>query len=63
MPEPTVGEVVQVRSSSVGFSGAVGGLWANFTAGSSQLMHWRSVLPQIVTTGASRFPHFLQRVV
>src|ERR1700678_2979235 len=33
------------------------------TAGSSQLMHWRSVRPEMVTTGTIRFPHFGQRVV
>jgi len=33
------------RSSTIGFSGTVTGLSAHFTAGSSQLMHWRSVRP------------------
>jgi hypothetical protein len=46
----------------IGFSGAISGLSAHFTAGSSQLMHWRSVRPEKVTTGTIRFPHFGQRV-
>src|SRR5258705_10050324 len=49
--------------STIVFSGAVTGLSAHFTAGSSQLMHWRSVRPEMVTTGTIRFPHFGQRVV
>ena len=44
-------------------SGAVGELSAHFTAGSSQPMHWKSVRPEIVTTGTIRFPHFGQRVI
>ncbi len=51
------------RSVTIGFSGAVSGLSAHFTAGSSQLMHWRSVRPEMVTTGITRFPHFGQRVI
>jgi hypothetical protein len=43
-------------------SGAVSGLSVHFTAGSSQLMHCRSVRPEMVTTGTIRFPHFGQRV-
>jgi hypothetical protein len=50
-------------AGSNGLSGAVSGLSAHFTAGSSQLMHWRSVRPEIVITGTIRFPHFGQRVV
>jgi len=46
----------------IGFSGAMSGLSAHFTAGSSQLMHWRLVRPEKVTTGTIRFPHFGQRV-
>ena len=53
----------QTRSSTIGLSGAVGGLSANFSAGSSQLMHWRSVRPEMVTTDTIRFPHFGQHVV
>jgi hypothetical protein len=45
----------QTRSSTIGLSGAVGGLSANFSAGSSQLMHWRSVRPEIVTDTFSAF--------
>jgi hypothetical protein len=33
------------------------------TAGSSQPMHWKSVRPEIVTTGTISFPHFGQRVI
>src|ERR1700738_4435444 len=44
-------------------SEAVSGLLAHFTAGSSQLIHCRSVRPEMVTTGTIRFPHFGQRVV
>src|SRR5258705_5151423 len=44
----------------MGFSGAVTGLSAHFTAGSSHLMHWRSVRPE--TNGTNRFPHFGQLV-
>jgi hypothetical protein len=51
------------RSSTIGFSGTVTGLSAHFTAGSSQLMHWRSVRPEMVITGSIRFPHFEQRIV
>jgi hypothetical protein len=47
----------------IGFSGAVSGLSAHFTAGSSQVMHWRSVRPDQVTTGTRRFPHLRQRVI
>src|ERR1700692_4193947 len=47
----------------IGFSGAMSGRSAHFTAGSSQLMHWRSVRPEMVTTGISRFPHFGQCVI
>src|SRR5260370_12951017 len=47
----------------IGFSAAVSGLSAHFTAGSSQLMHWRSVRPEMVTTGTIRFPHLAQRVI
>jgi hypothetical protein len=47
----------------MGLSGALTGLSAHFTAGSSQLMHCRSVRPEMVTTGTIRFPHFGQRVV
>src|SRR5207244_2617727 len=36
-------------------SGAVSGLSVHFTAGSSQLMHCRSVRPEMVTTGTIRF--------
>src|SRR5258708_2645677 len=61
--QPEACRVVQARSSTIGFSGAVSGLSYHFTAGSSQLMHWRSVRPEMVTTGISRFPHFGQRVV
>ena len=50
-------------STTIGFSGAVRGLSAHFTAGSSQLMHCRSVRPEMVTTAAIRFPHFGQRVI
>ena len=57
------GRVVQARSYTIGCSAAVSGLSADFTAGSSQLMHWRSVRPERVTTGTIRFPHFGQRVV
>jgi hypothetical protein len=32
-------------------------------AGSSQLMHWRSVRPDKVTTGTRCFPHFWQCVI
>jgi hypothetical protein len=46
----------------IGFSGAVSELSAHFTAGSSQPMHWKSVRPEMVTTGAVRFPHFGHRV-
>jgi hypothetical protein len=56
-------DAVQTRSSTIGFSGAVSGLSADFSAGSSQLMHWRSVRPEMVTTGTMRFPHFGQHVV
>src|ERR1700691_4392610 len=35
----------------------------HFTAGSSQLMHWRTVRPEMVTTGTIRFSQFGQRVV
>src|SRR5260221_8111637 len=48
---------------TIGFSGAVSGLSAHFTAGSSQVMHWRSARPEMLTTGTNRFPHFGQRVV
>src|SRR6202022_2987444 len=51
------------RSGTIGFSGAVSGLSAHFSAGSSQLIHLRSVRPEMVTTGTIRFPHFGQRVV
>jgi hypothetical protein len=47
----------------MGFSGAMSGLSAHFTAGSSQLMHWRSVRPEMVTTGTICFPHFGQCVI
>src|SRR6202047_2284431 len=47
----------------MGFSGAMSGLSAHFTAGSSQLMHWRSVRPEMVTTGTNCFPHFGQCVI
>src|SRR4030088_1019983 len=47
----------------MGFSEALGGLSAHFTTGPSQLLHWRSVRPERVTTGIIRFPHFGQRVV
>jgi hypothetical protein len=50
-------------SASIGFSGAICGLSANFTAGSSQLMHWRSVRPDKVITGTRCFPHFGQCVI
>jgi hypothetical protein len=50
-------------SAMIGFSGAVSGLSAHFTAGSSQVMHWRSVRPDQVTTGTRRFPHLRQRVI
>jgi hypothetical protein len=53
---------VQTWAGMIGFSGAVSGLSAHFTAGSSQLMHWRSVRPEMVITATSRFPHFGQRV-
>jgi hypothetical protein len=49
-------------AGSNGLSGAVSGLSAHFTAGSSQLMHCRSVRPEMVITGTVRFPHFGQRV-
>ena len=39
------------------------GLSAHFAAGSSQLMHWRSVRPEKVTTGTIRFLHFGQCVI
>jgi hypothetical protein len=50
-------------SATIGLSGAVSGLSAHFIAGSSQLMHWRSVRPEKVTTGTIRFPHFAQCVI
>jgi hypothetical protein len=56
-------EWVQARYAAMGLSGALTGLSAHFTAGSSQLMHCRSVRPEMVTTGTIRFPHFGQRVV
>jgi hypothetical protein len=43
--------------------GLKAGLSADLTAGSSQLMHWRSVRPEMVTTGTNRFPHFGQCVI
>src|SRR6267378_5318347 len=61
--QPEARRVVQARSSTIGFSGAVSGLSYHFTAGSSQLMHWRSVRPERVTTGTIRFSHFGQLVV
>jgi hypothetical protein len=61
--EPKAGGAVKTRSDTIGFSGAVSGLSAHFTAGSSQLMHWRSVRPEMVTTGTNRFPHFGQLIV
>src|SRR6266436_6264891 len=54
--------VAQTCAGTIGFSGAVSGLSAHFTAGSSQLMHCRSVRPEMVTTATIRFPHFGQRV-
>src|SRR5260370_30677111 len=54
--------VAQTCAGTIGFSGAVRGLSAHLSAGSSQLMHCRSVRPEMVTTGAIRFPHFGQRV-
>src|ERR1700736_858806 len=57
------GRVVQAHSCTIGCSAAVSGLSADFTAGSSQLMHWRSVRPEMVTIGTISFPHFGQRVV
>ncbi len=57
------GRVVQARSFTIGSSAAVGGLSADFSAGSSQLMHWRSVRPERVTIATISFPHFGQRVV
>src|SRR6185437_12760252 len=50
-------------SATIGLSGAVSGLSANFTAGSSQLIHWSSVRPEMATTGTNSFPHFAQRVM
>ena len=47
----------------MGYSGAMTRLSAHFTAGSSQLMHWRSVRPERVTTGTICFPHFGQCVI
>jgi hypothetical protein len=45
------------------FDPAVSGLSADFSAASSQLMHWRQVRPEMVTTGTIRFTHFGQHVV
>ena len=50
-------------SARSGLSGTVSGLSAHFTAGSSQLMHWSSVRPEMATTGSNSFPHFAQRVM
>jgi hypothetical protein len=51
------------RPDAIGPGGAVSGLSAHFTAGSSQLIHWKSVRPEMVITATVRFPHFGQRVV
>jgi hypothetical protein len=61
--QPEACRVAQARSCTIGFSGAVNGLSDHFAAGSSQLMHWRTVRPQMVTTGTIRFSQFGQRVV
>ena len=38
------------------------GLSAHFAAGSSQLIHWKSVRPEMVITATVRLPHFAHRV-
>jgi hypothetical protein len=40
----------------------VSGLSAHFAAGSSQLIHWKSVRPEMVITATVCLPHFAQRV-
>ena len=50
------------RSGAVGAGGAVSGLSAHFAAGSSQLIHWKSVRPEMVITATVCLPHFAQRV-
>jgi hypothetical protein len=52
-----------VGSAAICFSGAISGLSAHFTTGSSQLMHWRSVRPDKVITGTRCFPHLGQCVI
>jgi len=56
---------VQTGCGTLGLSsiGAVSGLSAHFTAGSSQLIHCKSVRPAMVITGTIRFSHFRQYVV
>jgi hypothetical protein len=54
---------VPVGSAAICFSGAISGLSAHFTTGSSQLMHWRSVRPDKVITGTRCFPHLGQCVI
>jgi hypothetical protein len=56
---------IQTGCGTLGLSsiGAVSGLSAHFTAGSSQLIHCKSVRPAMVITGTIRFPHFRQHVV
>jgi hypothetical protein len=51
------------RTSELDGHAAIGKLSDHFTAGSSQLMHWRTVRPEMVTTGTIRFSQFGQRVV
>jgi hypothetical protein len=50
-------------SATIGFSGTISGVSAHLIAGSSQLMHWRSVRPDRVTTGTRCFPHLGQCVI
>jgi len=50
-------------SATTGLSGTVSGPSAHFAAGSSQLMHWSSVRPEMATTGSNNFPHLAQRVM